>query len=89
MQLRPLSAFILCNFHAFTRENTYIKDLKAWRILMHFLCIYIGEGGGGGVGVALMHVYVWEHIVNLYYRTVWWMFKKLGRDEVPMALHMH
>ena len=24
------------------------------------------KGGGGG---ALMHVYVWEHIVSLYYRT--------------------
>ena len=26
---------------------------------MNFLCIYLGEKGGG---VALMHVYVWEHI---------------------------
>ena len=36
-----------------------------------------------------MHVYVWEHIVSLYYRTAQWMFTKLGRDEVLMALHMH
>ena len=36
-----------------------------------------------------VHVYVWEHIVSLYYRTVWWMFTKLGRDEVLMAPHMH
>ena len=27
-------------------RNAYIKDLNA--ILMHFLCIYLGEKGGGG-----------------------------------------
>ena len=27
-------------------ENAYIKDLYAWRILMNFLCIYLGEGKG-------------------------------------------
>ena len=32
-----------------------------------------------------MHVYVWEHIVSLYYRTALWMFTKLGRDEVLMV----
>ena len=32
-----------------------------------------------------MHVYVWEHIVSLYYRTASWMFTKLGRDEVLMV----
>ena len=37
-----------------------------------------GKKGGG----ALMHVYVWEHIVSLYYRTALLMFTKLGRDEV-------
>ena len=36
-----------------------------------------------------MHVYVWKHIVSLYYRTAKWMFAKLGRDEVLMAWHMH
>ena len=25
----------------------------------------------------------------LYYRTAYWMFTKLGRDEVLMARHMH
>ena len=85
MQERALSAFILCNFHVFTRENAYIKDLNTWRILMNFLCIYLGEGRGG----ALMHVYVLEHIVSLYYRTAWLMFTKLGRDEVLMALYMY
>ena len=36
-----------------------------------------------------MHVYVLEHIVSLCYRTVKWMFTKLGRDEVLMAQHLH
>ena len=36
-----------------------------------------------------MHVYVWEHIASLYYRTALWMFTKLGRDEVLIAWHMH
>ena len=36
-----------------------------------------------------MYVFVCEHIVNLYYRTAGWMFTKLGRDEVPLAPHMH
>ena len=36
-----------------------------------------------------MHVYEWEHIVSLYYRTSEWMFTKLGRDEVLMARYMH
>ena len=51
-----ISAFILCNFHVFMRENAYINDLNTWRILMNFLCIYLGEGRGG---VALMHVYIY------------------------------
>ena len=59
-----------------------MKDLYAWRILMNFLCIYLGEGKGGG---ALMHVYVLEHIVSLSYRTNRWIFTKLGRDEVLMV----
>ena len=32
-----------------------------------------------------MHVYVWEHIVSLYYRTAYWMITKLGRHEVFMV----
>ena len=32
-----------------------------------------------------MHVYVWKHIVSLYYRTTQWIFMKLGRDEVLMV----
>ena len=53
---------------------------------MNFLYIYLGEERGGD---AQMHVYVWEHIVRLYYRNASWMFMKLGRDEVPIALPMH
>ena len=29
--------------------------------------------------------YIGTHIVSLYYRTTWWMFIKLWRDEVLMA----
>ena len=42
-----------------------------------------------GGGFALMHVYEWEHVASLYYRTAKWMFTKLGRDEVLLARHMH
>ena len=65
--------------------NAYIKDLNALRFLINFLLINLGEGRGGG---ALMYVYVWEHIVALYYRTAWWIFTKLGRDEVLMVPHL-
>ena len=51
---------------------------------MNFLCIYLDEGKGG----ALMPVYVLEHIGSLSYRTTWWMFMKLDRDEVLMVPHL-
>ena len=38
-----------------SEKNPYIKDLNALRILINFLCIYLGEKGG-----ALMQVYVWR-----------------------------
>ena len=41
------STFILCNFHVCKWNNAYIKDFNALRILMNFLCIYLGEKGGG------------------------------------------
>ena len=66
-------------------DKAYIKDLNAWRFLMNFLCIYLGEGKGGGGG-ALMHVYVLEHIISLSYRTTWWMFTKFDRDEVLIIM---
>ena len=43
------------------------------------------EGGGG----ALIHVYVLEHIGSLSYRTAWWMFTKLDRDEALMVPHLY
>ena len=61
MQYSVKSTFILCNFHV----NVYIKDLNTLKILINFLLIYLDEKGGG----ALMHVYEWEHIASLYYRT--------------------
>ena len=30
-----------------SEKNAYIKDLNALRILMNFLCIYLGEKGRG------------------------------------------
>ena len=82
IRLRALFAFILCNFHVYKWENAYIKDLYALRILMNFLCIYLGEGKGW---VALMHVYIWGHVVSICYRTDLWIFTKLGMDEVLMV----
>ena len=75
--------YLFCVISMFVNEkNAHINDLNAFRILMNFLWIYLGEKGGG---VVLMHVYVWVHIVSLYYRTAQWMFTKLGRDEVIMV----
>ena len=53
---------------------------------MNFLCIYLGEGRGG---VTYTCICMGTH--SLSYRTDWWMFTKLGRDEVIMSqtLHMH
>ena len=31
-----------------SEKNAYVKDFNALRILMNFLCIYLGENGGGG-----------------------------------------
>ena len=49
-----------------SEKNAYIKDLNALRILMNFFMYLFRWKRGGG---ALMHVYVWEYIVSLYYRT--------------------
>ena len=56
------NSHLFCVISMFVSEK---NDLNGLRILMNFLCIYLSEKGGG----ALMHVYVWEHIVSLYYRT--------------------
>ena len=50
----------MCNFYVW--ENANINDLNAWRILMKFLCIYLGEG----MGDALVHVYIWEHTYSAF-----------------------
>ena len=47
--------------------------------------IFIKVKGGG---VALVHVYVWEHIVSLYYTIAWWIFTKHGMDKVLMTPHI-
>ena len=61
-------------------------------LFKRFLCLknfneffmYLLRWRKGG-GVALMHVYVLEHIVSLTYRTDRWIFTKLGRAEVLMV----
>ena len=67
----------------FAWRGSYSKDLNAWNILMNFFFFEVKKGGG-----ALVHVYVSEHIVSLNYRIVWWIFTKLGRDKIPMTLHI-
>ena len=49
-----------------------------------FMYLFRWRKGGG----ALMHVYEWEHIVCLYYRTTWWIFTKLDRHEVLIITHL-
>ena len=44
----------------------YLKDLNALRILMNFLMNLFRWKRGWD---APIHVYVWEHIASLYYRT--------------------
>ena len=48
----------------------------------HVYSIYLLRWKRGGGGGALVHVFVWQHIVSLNYRIVWWIFTKLGRDKV-------
>ena len=40
---------------------------------------------GGGVH---LYMYMYGNTVSLYYRTPWWIFTKLGSDEVIMAPRM-
>ena len=39
--------YSMCYFHVYNWENAHIKDLNSWRILMKFLCVYLGGGRGG------------------------------------------
>ena len=57
-------------FICFKNFNEYFMYLFRWR-----------KGG-----CSLMHVYVLEHIIiSLSSRTAWWIFMKLGKDEVLMV----
>ena len=38
-------------------KNAHIKDLNALRILMNFLCIYLGEKGGGCTNACTLYMY--------------------------------
>ena len=57
------------------------KRFKCLKIFHEFFMYLFRWRKGGG---ALMHVYLLEHIISLSYRTTWWMFTKLDRDEVPV-----
>ena len=48
---------------------------------MFYLFIEVKKG-------ALVHAYVWEHIVSINYRIARWIFTKLGRDKVLMTRHI-
>ena len=90
----------LCNFYGFLCGKVFNLHLfcvismfvsgkeclyKRFKCFMNFnefsMYLFTWKRGGG----ALMHVYVWEHIVSLYYRTAKWMFTKLGRHEALMV----
>ena len=61
------------------------KRFKCLKIFNEFFMYLFRWRKGGG---ALMHVYVLEHIISLSYRTTWWMFTKLDRDEVLIITHL-
>ena len=63
-------------------EESVYNRFKCFMNFNEFPMYLFRRKRGGG---ALMHVYVWEHIVSLYYSTARWMFTKLGRDEVLMV----
>ena len=50
-----------------------------------WFCFYLF---GWKRGIALVHVYVFEHIVSLNYRIIWWIFTNLGRDKILMTPHI-
>ena len=66
------------------RQGLY-KRFKCLKIFNEFFMYLFRWRKGGG---ALMHVYVLEHIISLSYRTAWWMFTKLDRDEVLIITHL-
>ena len=59
-----------------------MKTFKRLIILLIFYVFILAKEG-----MALMHVFVLEHLVSLQYRTAWLMFTKLGMDELFMAPH--
>ena len=84
-------------FSGHTKMAVLVFLSKRWHIVLRcticgpfgLLFMYLFRWRKGQWGVALMHLYVWEHIVIPNYRTAWRMFTKLGRDEELVAPHMH
>ena len=52
--------------------------------MINFIYLSADIGGGGGV---LMHVYVWKHIVILFYWNTWLILMNFCRVEVRIASH--
>ena len=82
------SCGLLSNYHqlcvVYMWNNFCIQVLAIFWILRIFIFIWLK-----GMRVALMHVYVWEHMFRIIYRITGSMFKKFGRNEVRMVSHMY
>ena len=92
MRIFTPSLYFQCVFNDFQCVITLLRALSV-ALYKRFKCFknfneFFMDLFRWMMGGALMHVYVWEHIVSLYYRTDWWMFMKLCEDEVLMALLM-
>ena len=48
------------NFYVYKWENAYSQDFKCLKSFNEFLYLFKPRKGG-----ALVHVYVWEHIIGL------------------------
>ena len=60
---------------------------RYWALWASCLWIYLGEVRGGGCTNSC--ICMGTHSQPLLIRTPWWMFMKLGKDEVLMAPYMH
>ena len=71
-------------FVQFTCKAMFLRRFKRMKMFKELLDINLVEKGGG----AHMYAYVWEHKFSLLSTTAYWMFTKLGKNEVIKVLHM-
>ena len=64
---------------------SYSTFHREYPLVLSRFCLDKRRGRGA---LMYVHVFVLDHIVRLCYRTAWWMFTKLGRDEVLVAPHL-